>query len=165
MVTLGIDPGTALLGYGLISGQDTLGLIEYGVIETLPSQSQGERLAVIFDSLIEIIEEYQPDDVAVEQLFFAQNATTALAVGQARGVALLAAAKSGLPIYEYKPTEVKLAIAGYGRAQKRQIQEMVQTILEIDQLPKPDDAADALAVAICHAFSAAFRDATTGAAS
>ena len=164
MITLGIDPGTALLGYGLISGQDSLQLIEYGAIETSPSASSGSRLAVIFDSLNEIIAEFQPDDVAVEQLFFAQNATTALAVGQARGVALLAAAKSGLPIYEYKPTEVKLAIAGYGRAGKRQIQEMVQTILGLDHLPRPDDAADALAVAISHAFSASFRDATTRAA-
>ena len=160
MITLGIDPGTALLGYGLISGRDELRMIEYGAIETEPDQSPPQRLALIYDSLSAIIKERAPDVVAMEQLFFARNTTTALAVGQARGVALLAAEKSSLAVYEYKPAEVKLAIAGYGKADKRQIQEMVRTILGLDDIPRPDDAADALAVAICHVFSSAFLEAT-----
>jgi crossover junction endodeoxyribonuclease RuvC len=162
MITLGIDPGTALLGYGLIRGQDSPAILEFGAIETSPSAAPAERLVTIYDALVEIISEFAPDVVAVEQLFFAQNTTTALAVGQARGVALLAASKSDIPVFEYKPTEVKLAIAGYGRADKLQIQQMVQTILNLENLPQPDDAADALAVAICHAFSAGFRQATEG---
>lgn len=160
MITLGIDPGTALLGYGLISGRDEPRMLEYGAIETEPDQSPPNRLALIYDSLSGIIKEHAPDVVAMEQLFFARNTTTALAVGQARGVALLAAEKSGLTVYEYKPAEVKLAIAGYGNADKRQIQEMVRTILGLDEIPRPDDAADALAVAICHVFSSAFLEAT-----
>lgn len=162
MITLGIDPGTALLGYGLVAGSDDLQVIEYGAIETQPKDSPAQRLKIIYDALREIIAEFDPDVVAVEQLFFARNTTTALAVGQARGVALLAAAQSELPIFEYKPAEVKLAIAGHGGAAKRQVQEMVRMILGLDELPRPDDAADALAVSICHAFSAAFRAATSG---
>ena len=135
-------------------------MVEYGAIETEPAQSPPQRLALIFDALTGIISEHTPDVVAMEQLFFARNTTTALAVGQARGVALLAAEKSGLTVYEYKPAEVKLAIAGYGNADKRQIQEMVRTILSLDEIPRPDDAADALAVAICHVFSSAFLEAT-----
>ena len=165
MLTLGIDPGTALLGYGLVSGSDELTMIEYGAIETQPSDEAARRLEIIYDALLDIIAEYEPDVVALEQLFFARNTTTALAVGQARGVAMLAAAKADLQIYEYKPAEVKLAIAGHGGADKRQIQEMVRTILGLSELPSPDDAADALAVAICHAFSAAFRAATAEASS
>jgi crossover junction endodeoxyribonuclease RuvC len=165
MKTLGIDPGTALLGYGIVDGSDDIEMIDYGAIETHTSDSPGKRLEIIYDSLLDIISTFSPDEVAIEQLFFARNTTTALAVGQARGVAMLAAAKSDLPIFEYKPTEVKLAIAGHGGADKRQVQEMVKMILRLDQLPSPDDAADALAVAICHAFTAAFRKATAGAQS
>lgn len=160
MITLGIDPGTALLGYGVISGRDEPRMLEYGAIETEPDQSPPKRLALIYDALSGIISEHSPDVVAMEQLFFARNTTTALAVGQARGVALLASEKSGLTVYEYKPAEVKLAIAGYGNADKRQIQEMVRTILGLEEIPRPDDAADALAVAICHVFSSAFLEAT-----
>ena len=160
MLTLGIDPGTALLGYGLVAGADELTMIAYGAVETQASDTIARRLEIIFDSLTDIIAAHAPDVVAIEQLFFARNSTTALAVGQARGVAMLAAAKARVPIFEYKPTQVKLAIAGYGGADKRQVQEMVRTILGLDELPRPDDAADALAVAICHAFSAAFRAAT-----
>lgn len=160
MTTLGIDPGTALLGYGIVTGSDSLRMIEYGAIETESGESPAVRLEVIYDALVDLIKQYSPDVVAVEQLFFARNTTTAIAVGQARGVALLAAAKAGLAVYEYTPAEVKLAIAGYGNAEKRQVQEMVRTILGLDALPRPDDAADALAVAICHIFSSAFLEAT-----
>ncbi|CAN5672893.1 crossover junction endodeoxyribonuclease RuvC [soil metagenome] len=160
VTTLGIDPGTALLGYGIVTGSDPLRMIEYGAIETEPGESPAARLEVIYDALRDLINEYSPDVVAVEQLFFARNTTTAIAVGQARGVALLAAAKAGLVVYEYTPAEVKLAIAGYGNADKRQVQEMVRTILGLDALPRPDDAADALAVSICHIFSSAFLEAT-----
>ncbi len=163
MITLGIDPGTALLGYGVISGHDNLEMIEYGAVETEPGVPPQKRLEIIYDTLTEIISEFQPDVVAIEQLFFARNTTTALAVGQARGVAMLTAAKSDLPVFEYKPAEIKLAIAGHGGADKRQVQEMVRTILGLSDLPQPDDAADALAAAICHAFTAAFRRATAGA--
>ncbi|MEZ4520035.1 MAG: crossover junction endodeoxyribonuclease RuvC [Thermomicrobiales bacterium] len=164
MITLGIDPGTALLGYGIIEGRDSPRMLEFGAVETSADDSPPRRLEIIFDSLTELIEEFSPDVVAVEQLFFARNTTTAIAVGQARGVALLSAAKSGLRVFEYKPAEVKLAIAGYGNADKRQVQEMVRTILSLEELPRPDDAADALAVAICHVFSSAFLEATGGAA-
>lgn len=160
MITLGIDPGTALLGYGLVAGQDSIRMIEYGAVETQPEDPPQKRLEIIYDSLIEIIADHNPDVVAIEQLFFARNTTTALAVGQARGVAMLAASKSSLPVFEYKPAEIKLAVAGHGGADKRQIQEMVRTILGLQELPRPDDAADALAVGICHAFTAAFRQAT-----
>lgn len=165
MITLGIDPGTALLGYGVVAGHDAIRMVEYGAIETRPEDSPPRRLEIIYDALIDIIDEYQPDVVAIEQLFFARNTTTALAVGQARGVAMLAASKSNLDVFEYKPAEIKLAIAGHGGADKRQIQEMVRTILGLSELPRPDDAADALAVGICHAFTAAFRQATAEASS
>ncbi|HLT20229.1 MAG TPA: crossover junction endodeoxyribonuclease RuvC [Thermomicrobiales bacterium] len=160
MITLGIDPGTALLGYGLIEGVDEPRVIEYGAIETSPNQKPHERLEEIFDALSAIMDAHRPDVVAVEQLFFARNVTTALAVGQARGVTLLAAAKRKIPVYEYKPAEVKLAVAGHGGAEKRQVQEMVRMLLRLDHLPQPDDAADALAIALCHAFSSRFIEAT-----
>lgn len=160
MITLGIDPGTALLGYGLIEGVDEPRVIEYGAIETSPNQEPHERLEEIFDALSAIMDAHRPDVVAVEQLFFARNVTTALAVGQARGVTLLAAAKRKIPVYEYKPAEVKLAVAGHGGAEKRQVQEMVRMLLRLDHLPQPDDAADALAIALCHAFSSRFIEAT-----
>lgn len=159
-ITLGIDPGTALLGYGLIQGVDEPRLLEFGTVQTSPDQRPHERLETIFDSVTEIMAEFRPDVVAVEQLFFARNVTTALAVGQARGVALLAAAKHGVQVFEYKPAEVKLAVAGHGRADKRQIQDMVRMLLRLDYLPQPDDAADALAIALCHAFSSRFIEAT-----
>jgi crossover junction endodeoxyribonuclease RuvC len=160
MITLGIDPGTALLGYGVIDGVDEPRVLEFGVVQTGPDQQPQERLETIFDAVCEIMDQHCPDVLAVEQLFFARNVTTALAVGQARGVTLLAAAKRKIPVYEYKPAEVKLAVAGHGGAEKRQVQEMVRMLLGLDQLPQPDDAADALAVALCHAFSSRFIEAT-----
>jgi crossover junction endodeoxyribonuclease RuvC len=150
MITLGVDPGTALMGFGLVQGDDDPQLITYGVVETTTEESMPERLVRLYDALWELIRTHSPDVLAIEQLFFARNVTTALAVGQARGVVLLAAAQHGMPVYEYKPSEVKQTISGYGKADKPQMQEMVRMLLNLPDVPKPDDAADALAVALCH---------------
>lgn len=154
MLVLGIDPGTAITGYGLIeSNGDELSLVDYGAITTPAGQSIPERLQVIYRELTSLIEEHQPTEMALEELFFAKNVRTALTVGQARGVALLAAAEAGLTIHEYTPLQVKQAIVGYGRATKEQVQDMVKRLLSLDSVPQPDDAADAIAVAICHLHS------------
>jgi crossover junction endodeoxyribonuclease RuvC len=156
MIILGIDPGTATTGFGLVT-EDEAGaarLVRCGVITTAPGVPMPERLLVIHRELTAVIRAHGPDAVAVEALFFGRNVTTALTVGQARGVVLLAAAQAGLPIHEYKPAEVKQALAGYGAASKRQMQEMVRILLDLDDIPRPDDAADAVAVAICHLHSA-----------
>jgi len=154
MLTLGVDPGTATTGYGLVSGTgDRLSLIECGVVATLAEEALPRRLQTIYAGLTSIIRRYHPEAAAVEELFFSRNARTALAVGQARGVALLAAAHAGLPVYEYTPLQVKQAVAGYGRADKEQVQAMVRVLLGLDHIPQPDDAADAVAIAICHLFS------------
>jgi crossover junction endodeoxyribonuclease RuvC len=147
---LGLDPGIATVGYGLVHG-DAEGLvaISYGVLTTPATLPTSERLKLLYDGLNELIERYQPAEVAVE-LFIARNLRAALVVGQARGVALLAAANHNLPVYEYTPLEVKRQVSGYGRGNKRQVQEMVRLRLNLDALPQPDDAADALAIAICH---------------
>ena len=155
-VTLGIDPGTARLGYGLIRGSIQPTLIDAGVIETWPEQDMPDRLVTLYQSVRELIQEFQPDVFAVEKLFFSRNVTTALSVGQARGVVLLAAAQSHIPVSEYSPSEIKHAIAGYGKADKPQMQEMVRIILNLAHVPQPDDAADALAVALCHAQTASY---------
>ena len=157
-VTLGIDPGTARLGYGLIYGDQNPTLIDAGVIETWPDQPMPDRLVTLYQSVADLIEEFQPDVLAIEQLFFARNVTTAIAVGQARGVVLLAAAQAGISVAEYSPSEIKHAIAGYGKADKNQMQEMVRLILGLDRVPQPDDAADALAIALCHAQTAPFEE-------
>lgn len=157
-ITLGIDPGTARLGYGLIRGGLHPALIDAGVIETWPDEPMAERLVTLYDGARELIEEFQPDVVAIEQLFFARNVTTAITVGQARGVVILAAAQAEIPVAEYTPSEIKHAIAGYGKADKPQMQEMVRMILQLSTVPQPDDAADALAVAICHAQTIPFED-------
>lgn len=147
---LGLDPGLAVMGYGIIDDSDgELTAIEYGVLSTPARQATPERLRALYDGVSGLIETYQPDEVAVE-LFVARNLRTALMVGQARGVALLAAANKCLPVYEYTPLEVKQRVSGYGRGEKRQVQEMVRMQLGLDCIPQPDDAADALAVAICH---------------
>ena len=152
--TLGIDPGTAICGYGLVVEEGTeLRLLAYGTIVTRPQQPMAERLRHIYLELRDLIARYDPADVAVEELFFNKNVRTALQVGQARGVILLAAAQHDLPVAEYTPLQVKQAIVGYGRAEKRQVQEMVRLILRMPEIPRPDDAADALAVAICHAHA------------
>ena len=153
MKTLGVDPGTAILGYGIVDGKDDPSVVTVGVIQTHAREPMPGRLLQLYQGVVTVIEEHSPDVVAVEQLFFARNVTNALAVGQARGVLLLAAAQHGLPVYEYKPAEVKLTVAGHGNADKLQMQTMVQMILGLDDVPRPDDAADALAVAICHVYS------------
>lgn len=154
MVILGVDPGTAICGYGLIEKEGNhLKRIAFGAILTAPETATALRLQQISHELQAIIEQYRPDVMAVEQLFFNKNVRTALTVGQARGVILLAGAEAGLDIMEYTPLQVKMAVVGYGRAEKKQVQEMVRILLCLKEIPKPDDAADALAIAICHANS------------
>ncbi len=154
-VTLGIDPGTAIVGYAVVSEEHgALKLHVCDVITTSASLPFAERLKLIFHGLGEIIQEYHPEDVAIEELFFARNARTAIAVGHGRGVAILAAAEAGLPVSEYTPMQVKQAVQGYGSATKHQVGEMVRMLLKLDAVPKPDDAADAAAIAICHLHSA-----------
>lgn len=151
MLVLGIDPGSAITGYGLVKATgNKLTAVNYGCIRTSPAQSLEVRLQCIFKGIRQIIDEYKPDYFAVEELFFNKNVKTALTVGHARGVIMLAGAESGLDVHEYTPLQVKQAVVGYGRAEKAQIQFMVKTILGLHETPKPDDVADALAVAICH---------------
>jgi crossover junction endodeoxyribonuclease RuvC len=163
VLTLGIDPGTARLGFGLVEDEPAPQAVAFGVVETSAAAAMPDRLAELFDAVSGLIAEHRPQAVAVEQLFFARNVTNALAVGQARGVVLLAAARAGLPVAEYTPMEVKLAVAGYGKADKPQMGEMVRMILGLDRVPRPDDAADALAVALCHAQTAPFARRAVGA--
>lgn len=154
VVTLGVDPGTAICGYGaVLSEGDRLSMVACGAITTAPGQPMEARLQQVYRGLRDLMARYGPRDVAVEELFFSKNVRTALAVGQARGVVLLAAADAGLPVAEYTPLQVKQAVVGYGRAEKLQVQQMVRVILGTAQVPEPDDAADALAVAICHIHS------------
>lgn len=159
-ITLGIDPGTARLGYGLIRGGLQPKLIDAGVIETWPDEPMPNRLVTLYEGVQELIAEFSPDVLAVEQLFFARNVTTAISVGQARGVVILAAAQANVPVAEYTPSEIKQAVTGYGKADKPQMQEMVRMILHLNAIPQPDDAADALAVAICHSQSVPFAERT-----
>lgn len=155
MRTIGIDPGTAILGWGVVDESGgTLRAVAHGALTTPAGSAAALRLLTLHEGLGELLRSYRPDAAAVEELFFSRNVTTALAVGQARGVVLLALAQAGLPIYEYKPREIKQAVAGYGGADKRQMQEMVRMTLHLDAIPRPDDAADALAVAMCHAYTA-----------
>jgi crossover junction endodeoxyribonuclease RuvC len=155
---LGIDPGTARFGFGVIDADDGYVAVEYGTIETSATDSMAERLLQLYDRIHALIGEHQPATVAIEQLFFSRNVTTAIAVGQARGVAMLAAAQAGLTVTEYTPAEIKQAISGYGNADKQQVQAMVKILLSLDEIPHPDDAADALAIALCHGQSHAFLD-------
>jgi crossover junction endodeoxyribonuclease RuvC len=157
MIAIGFDPGTARLGYGVIESEPDPRAIDFGVIVTEASSPMAERLLVIHSAVGELIDRFQPGAIAVELLFFARNVTTAMTVGQARGVVLLAAAERGISVAEYAPSEIKQAVVGYGKADKHQIQEMVRIMLGLEDLPSPDDAADALAVAICHVQSAPFR--------
>ncbi len=154
MIILGIDPGTATTGYGVIENKNgKITAIGYGCILTKAGRGLGDRLDVIFNELTEIIKKFKPEMAAVEELFFASNAKTAISVGHARGVILLACKKAKVPVYEYTPLQVKQAVCGYGRGEKQQIQKMVKTLLNLKEIPKPDDAADGLAIAICHANS------------
>lgn len=152
MVILGIDPGYATIGYGLVEKQGSLLTpLDYGVISTPKDESIAFRLAVIFESMNKIIEKYSPDEIAIEELFFNTNITTGIKVAEARGVILLSAIKYCGKLYEYTPLMIKQALTGNGRADKHQVQYMVQMLLHLKSVPKPDDAADALAAAVCHA--------------
>ena len=151
MVILGIDPGTAICGFGVVKKENySYRLIDYGAVNTPAGMPLEARLVRIYDGIAALIKKYQPQEMAVEELFFNNNAKTALSVGHARGVVLLAGAHQQIPIYEYTPLQVKQNVVGYGRADKKQVQYMVKTILNMGETPKPDDAADALAIAICH---------------
>lgn len=154
MRVLGIDPGYAILGYGIIDVKgNSFSVVDFGSILTNTSMDMPSRLKTIYDQLTEIIDKYQPDEASIEELFFNNNAKTAILVGEARGVAVLACANGGLNIGEYTPLQIKQALVGYGRADKKQVQYMVKAMLHLESVPKPDDTADALAAAICHAHS------------
>lgn len=152
MRIIGIDPGTGILGFGIIevSKGKQPQLVDAGVIRTPVKEDDAVRLQTIFDELTDIITETKPQEMAVEKLFFAQNVTTAMTVAQARGVVLLSGRQAGLTIYEYTPLQIKQALTGYGRAEKKQIQEMVRVLLKLKTIPTPDDCADALACALTH---------------
>ena len=154
MKILGIDPGTAILGFGLVIYEgNKFRTVDYACLYTKAGQPLAERLKYLYNNLEQLIQLHQPDHMVVEELFFNKNVSTALAVGQARGIILLAGAQANIPVFEYTPLQVKQAVVGYGRADKNQVQQMVKTILGLAAVPKPDDAADALAIAICHAHS------------
>ncbi|MHC1740968.1 MAG: crossover junction endodeoxyribonuclease RuvC [Anaerolineaceae bacterium] len=160
MLVIGIDPGTATTGYGIIEENEKkeIRVVTYGIIKTEPSLQAEKRLLEINQQLNEILLLHRPDFGAVEKLFFQRNITTAIAVGQARGVILLSLAQQNIPLAEYTPNEIKQAVTGYGAANKKQVQEMVKTILNLSVIPKPDDAADALAIALCHLHSRGYQD-------
>ena len=157
MIILGIDPGYAILGWGVIEMKGNhFKVLDYGSVTTDSKMEMPDRLKVLYNSLMDIIVRYEPDVASIEELFFNTNAKTAILVGQARGVAVLACANSGLEIDEYTPLQIKQAVVGYGRADKIQVQKMVKTILGVESLPKLDDTTDSMAAAICHAHSAKF---------
>jgi crossover junction endodeoxyribonuclease RuvC len=156
---LGLDPGTARTGFGLVEQRGSrLKAIEYGVLETPSGLETHHRLNLVFEQVRGLFDRHEPEAAAVESLFFNVNVRTALAVGQARGVALLACSQAGCRLFEYTPQQVKQAVAGYGKADKRQVQEMVRLLLGLAAVPRPDDAADALGIAICHAQTRGYRD-------
>lgn len=160
MIIFGIDPGIAIVGYGVVEYKgNKFTTLDYGAITTDKKYSAPERLKMIYDELTELLDKHNPDCVAIEELFFNKNVKTAITVAQARGVQMLCAMNKGLDLYEYTPLQVKQGVVGYGRAEKRQVQEMVKIILNLKSIPKPDDTADALAVAICHAHSGTFQNA------
>ena len=153
---MGIDPGLATLGYSIVEKKgNKFKVVDYGTIRTSADMISVNRLKKIYQELEKLIEEYNPDQMAVEELFFNKNVKTAIKVGQARGVILLAGAQSNLDVGEYTPLQVKQGVVGYGRASKKQVQQMVKALLNLQEIPRPDDAADALAVAICHGHSQA----------
>lgn len=154
MRILGIDPGVAIVGFGVIdSARGTQRMVQYGTINTPAGMSLSSRLVQIEQDLSALLMQFHPDEVAVEELFFSKNITTGIAVAHARGVILATVEKAGIPICEYTPMQVKQAVAGYGLAEKRQVMDMTRRLLKLRSIPKPDDAADALAIAICHARS------------
>lgn len=156
MRILGIDPGYAIVGYGIIDYKSNrFETVDYGAILTNAGAAFHERLELIYDGLFSLMEKYRPEVMSLEKLFYNNNAKTVIDVSQARGVTMLAAQKNGLDIFEYTPLQVKQSVVGYGKAEKKQVQEMTRIILKLDAIPKPDDTADALAMAICHAHSSA----------
>jgi crossover junction endodeoxyribonuclease RuvC len=158
MRVIGIDPGTAITGWGVVEGDgNDLEMVAAGAVTTMAGTPLPHRLQIIYSELGAVINQWRPETAAIEELFFSRNAKTALAVGHGRGVAMLALANAELSITEYKPLEVKQAVTGYGRADKKQMQQMVKLLLSLEEVPRPDDAADALAVAICHIHSARLR--------
>lgn len=155
MRILGIDPGVATIGFGLIEAdRASVRLLQYGVITTPAGLPLSTRLRQISDDMTELLQQFQPEEMAIEELFFSKNITTGIAVAHGRGVILLEAERAGVPAYEYTPMQVKQAVAGYGGADKRQVMLMTQRLLKMNRIPRPDDAADALAIAICHGRSA-----------
>ncbi len=159
MIILGIDPGLAISGYGILNYVgNKFEVIDYGAVITDSTEEFPKRLKKIYDSYMNLFELYKPEAVAIEELFYNKNTKTAIAIAEARGVHLLAAENKNIPLYEYTPLQIKQGIVGYGRAEKKQIQEMVKVILKLDKVPKPDDVADGLAAAICHAHSLKFAD-------
>ena len=155
MIILGIDPGVATIGFGLVRAERNRNqLLRYGVITTPPGIPLSNRLLQISNDMEELIHAFHPDEMAVEELFFTKNITTGIAVAHGRGVILLAAEKLGVPVFEYTPMQVKQAVVGYGKAEKRQVMLMTQRLPHMKEIPKPDDAADALALAICHSRAA-----------
>lgn len=158
MVIIGIDPGIAIAGYAVMSGTgNQMRVIDYGAMTTESGLPRGLRLRQLYDQMVAVITRHNPNELAIEELFFNRNVTTALTVGEARGVIILAAEQKGLTLAEYTPSEVKQAVAGYGKADKAQVQQMVKLLLGLKETPKPDDVADALAVAICHLQSRTVR--------
>ena len=154
MRILGIDPGYGITGFGIVEAQaGACRLLRCGAITTPPNTEFSWRLEVIYNDMRQLLETAKPDAVAIEELFFGQNVTTGINVAQSRGVILLAIRQAGVPIYEYKPMQVKQSVVGYGNATKHQVMEMTKRILRLEALPKPDDAADAIAIALCHARS------------
>jgi crossover junction endodeoxyribonuclease RuvC len=150
MLVIGFDPGSAITGYGVVNGRGSrLSHVEHGVIRTSAASTVPERLQILFLRASQLIEAHRPQAVAVERLYFKQNVSTGIGVAQARGVLILAAAQADCPVGEFSPTEMKMAVTGYGRADKHQLQEMVKLLLNLREIPRPDDAADALALAIC----------------
>ena len=158
MIILGIDPGIATLGYGVIEKDErgNFRSVDYGVVVTPKTESLPVRLAMLEEGISQILEKYKPDEVAMEELFFSKNITTGIAVAHARGVALLTCVKACGKLYEYTPMQIKQALTGYGKADKKQMQMVVTSMLRLQSIPKPDDAADALAIALCHGYSSRF---------
>ena len=158
MIILGVDPGIATLGYGVIEKDDrgNCRAVDYGVVTTPKEKPLPERLKMLESGLSEVVRKFQPDEIAFEELFFTKNITTGIAVAHARGVAMLVCAKHTEKLFEYTPMQIKQALTGYGRAEKKQMQEVVASLLRLKSIPKPDDAADALAVALCQAFTSRF---------
>ena len=154
MRILGIDPGYGITGFGIVDAQrNNFRLLQYGAITTPPGADFSARLEMIYEDMRELLQVCKPDCVAIEELFFGQNVTTGIGVAQSRGVILLAIRQAGLPVYPYKPMQVKQSVVGYGNATKHQVQDMTKRILHLNATPKPDDAADAIAIALCHARS------------